>query len=144
MEKCKLTVEEKPDYKDVQFLESRIDEYNMAQTKIYDGRLLAIFLKDDDGQITGGIYGWTWGGCLEIKYLWVREDLRGMGHGKNLMLAAEREAIARGCRQALLDTHSFQAPDFYKKLGYEIFGVLEGYPFQHKKYYLKKNLRGAL
>lgn len=144
VEKYSLTVEENPDLKEVQFLDNRIYEYNAAQTGIDDGRLLAIFLKDEGGQPVGGLYGWTWGGYLEVKLLWVRDDLRGLGYGKRLMLEAEREAIDRGCSQALLDTHSFQAPDFYRKLGYEVYGVLEGPPAGQKKYYLKKNLKGVL
>jgi GNAT superfamily N-acetyltransferase len=139
-----LTVEENPDPKEVQFLDDRIYEYNAAQTGIDDGRLLAVFLRDDKSQPVGGLYGWTWGGCLEVKLLWVRDDLRGMGYGKRLMLEAERAAIDRGCFQALLDTHGFQAPDFYIKLGYEVYGVLEGPPAGQKKYYLKKNLKGVL
>ena len=79
---------------------------------------------------------------MYIKLVWVREDCRGNGLGSSLMRAAEREAIARGCHIAMLATHSFQAPDFYKKLGYEEIGVLDGYPMRHKKCFLKKRLPG--
>jgi ribosomal protein S18 acetylase RimI-like enzyme len=72
--------------------------------------------------------------------LWVREDSRGRGYGRTLIEAAEREGRARVCRQATLETHSFQAPEFYRKLGWEVFGVLDGYPACHRKYYLKKSL----
>jgi ribosomal protein S18 acetylase RimI-like enzyme len=70
----------------------------------------------------------------------VREDLRRTGIGSKLLHAAEHGAIRRGCRIATLETHSFQAPHFYEKLGYEEIGVLDGYPIRHKKYYLKKIL----
>lgn len=35
---------------------------------------------------------------------------------------------------------SFQAPDFYQKLGYRIFGQLDGVPAEHTRYYLTKKL----
>ncbi len=143
VEANRLKVEENPEVGDVQFLEERLYEYSAARSGVGDGKWLAIFMRDEQGQPVGGISGWTWGGCLVIRLLWVREDLRGRGYGKRLMLAAEQEAIDRGCHRAFLDTHSFQAPDFYKKLGYETWGVLEDYPAGHRQYYMRKELRGT-
>ncbi|MFL5733649.1 MAG: GNAT family N-acetyltransferase [Chloroflexia bacterium] len=140
MEPDHLTLETNPSPEDLKFLEDRIIDYNLEQTGFRDGGLLALSMRDAQGEITAGIYGWTWGGCCEIRYLWVHEDLRGQGHGTTLLLAAEREAAARGCRQVILDTHSFQAPEFYRKHGYEIAGVIEDYPLGHRKYYLRKSL----
>jgi GNAT superfamily N-acetyltransferase len=137
-----LTITDHPNEGDVQFLDQRINDFNFAATGITDGRLLSLVLRDEQGSIVAGLYGWTWGGCLDIKYLWVPEALRGRGHGTRLLEAAEQEALVRGCTQALLDTHSFQAPAFYQRLGYTIFGVIDNYPVGHAKYYLKKQLRG--
>ncbi|HKV45926.1 MAG TPA: GNAT family N-acetyltransferase [bacterium] len=80
------------------------------------------------------------GFCVDIRLLWVREDFRGAGLGSKLMHAVEHEAIRRGCHIATLETHSFQAPGFYEKLGYEKIGVLDEYPIGHQKHYLKKVL----
>jgi len=140
MEPASLVVEEHPANADVEFLSDRINEFNFAATQIYDGRELAIFIRDTNGQVVAGLYGWTWGGCGYIDKLWVRNDLRGKGYGTRLLLAAEREAIERGCFQMLLNTHSFQAPEFYPKFGYEVYGITEDYPRGHQLYYLKKNL----
>jgi GNAT superfamily N-acetyltransferase len=137
-----LIVEDNPDPQDTAFLEHQINTYNIAITGIDDWKALAIFIREEDGQIVAGISGGTWAGYLEIRDLWVREDLRGLGHGKRLLLAAEREAHARGCAQVLLDTHKLQAPEFYLKLGYEIFGVFEGIGGRHTRYYLRKKLAG--
>jgi len=40
----------------------------------------------------------------------------------------------------VLDSYSFQAPDFYKKLGYQEFGLLEGFPAEHSRHFLWKEL----
>jgi GNAT superfamily N-acetyltransferase len=135
-----LRVDDHPDPRDVQQLREQLYAYNVATTGIEDGRELAIFLRDDRGQILGGLHGYTWGGCLDIREVWVRPDSRRRGYGRTLIEAAEREARARGCRQATLDTHSFQAPEFYRKLGWDIFAELEDYPAGHRKYYLRKAL----
>ena len=140
MDHTRLKIDINPEHRDVESLKDRVDTFNVDETRIYDFKELAILLKDSTGQMFAGIYAYTWGGCLDIKLLWVRADCRGAGLGSNLMRAAEQEAIARGCHVATLETHSFQAPDFYKKLGYEEIGVLDGYPIHHKKYYLKKIL----
>ena len=135
-----IVVDADPATADIDFLRDRIDEFNFAATDIRDGREFACFVRDAIGQIVAGLYGWTWGGCCDVRYLWVREDLRRQGHGQALLAAAEREARARGCVQVVLETHSFQAPDFYRKLGYEIVSAYEEYPAGHRKYHLRKRL----
>ena len=66
--------------------------------------------------------------------------MRGLGHGSALLEAAEKLGSERGCHSVLLDTLSFQAPDFYAKLGYEILGVLDNCPTGHQRLYLRKSL----
>ena len=133
-------VDENPPDADVHFLEGQINQYNVETTKIVDGRLVSFLLRDERAQIVAGLYGWTWGGTCEIRYLWVREDFRNHGYGKALIEAAEREAIVRGCNQIVLDTHSFQAPLFYQRLGFEIIASHAGYPRGHYKHNLRKQL----
>ena len=135
-----LIIEEHPDRRDLDFVSDQLDAFNIAVTGIDDWRALAIFVRDDAGRIVAGVNGGSWAGYLEIKYLWVREDLRGQGLGRRLLLAAEQEARARGCTQVLLDTHDFQAPEFYQKLGYSVFGVFEGIGGRYNRYYLRKQL----
>ncbi|MEO7913706.1 MAG: GNAT family N-acetyltransferase [Roseiflexaceae bacterium] len=135
-----LIIEARPDARDLDFLEDQINAFNIAVTGIDDWRALAIFMRDEDQQIIAGVNGGIWGGYLEIGNLWVAEHLRGNGLGKQLLLAAEQEARARGCTQVLLDTHDFQAPEFYKKLGYSVFGVFEGIGGCYNRYYLRKQL----
>jgi ribosomal protein S18 acetylase RimI-like enzyme len=135
-----LIVEDNPNPQDTQFLEDQINAYNVAVTGIVDWYPLAIFVRDAGGQIVAGVNGGMWAGYLEIKNLWVREDLRGRGFGRQLLAAAERAALARGCDKVLLDTHDFQAPEFYKRLGYQVFGVFEGVGGRYNRYYLRKKL----
>jgi ribosomal protein S18 acetylase RimI-like enzyme len=75
-----------------------------------------------------------------VNLLWVSERLRGKGHGTRLIEAAEALAVERGAFGATLETHSFQAPDFYTKRGYEVFGRLEDFPPGHAKLFLRKRL----
>ena len=95
---------------------------------------------DADGKLVGGVIGethWEW---LYVNLMFLPEDLRGQGYGQRLLTLAEEEARARGAKHAYLDTFSFQAPGFYEKLGYEIFGVLEDFPPGQKRYYYRKEL----
>jgi ribosomal protein S18 acetylase RimI-like enzyme len=137
----RLTILESPDPRDVAALDHRVDEYNITRTGISDARDLAIVLRDSDGELVAGLYGWTWGLCCEVRTLWVHEQWRGRGVGTRLMTAAQREARARGATQMVLSTHSFQAPEFYRALGFEVVGEVEDYPIGHRSIYLRKRLR---
>jgi GNAT superfamily N-acetyltransferase len=133
-------IEEEPSAADVRALENGLYRYNVEQTGRDDGRWLAIFVRDAEGKITAGLSGWTWAGWLKVSNLWVRHDLRRKRLGSDLLKAAETEAAARGCTRATLDTYSFQAPNFYQRLGYRIVAAVDNLPAGHKHYTLVKDL----
>jgi GNAT superfamily N-acetyltransferase len=136
-----LIVEDQPAAHDLHFLGDQINTYNMTQTGSYDGRALAVFIRDEQGEIIAGISGYTWAGMCEIEFLWVRPDLQGQGIGGQLLQAAEQEAQARGCEIIILGSYSFQAPGFYQQHGYELVGRIENCPPNHTNYYFKKPLQ---
>ncbi len=106
-----------------------------------DDRPVKFVARDSTGVVVGGILGhtrWRW---LYIAKLWVDDRARGHGLGTRLMAAAEDLARLRGCTDVSLDTFDYQARPFYEKLGYELFGTLEGYPPGSRQYYLRKRLR---
>ena len=126
--RAEIVIQDEPRLEEVAALDDRLYEYNVAATGCADGRWLAIFVRDDAGALVAGLHGWTWGGTGFIRTLWVQDDRRRHGLGAQLVTAAEREALRRGCRVMHLDTHSYQAPGFYRRLGYEEIGALPGWP----------------
>jgi GNAT superfamily N-acetyltransferase len=90
--------------------------------------------------MAGGLIGETYWNWLHIELLWLEEGLRGRGYGQRLVIMAEDEARRRGMKHAYLNTFSFQAPDFYERLGYQRFGTLEDFPPGHKRHYYRKDL----
>jgi ribosomal protein S18 acetylase RimI-like enzyme len=140
MQDPNLVVSDNAKPEDLQFLEERVNEYNFATTGCRDARLLVILLRDSAGRIYAGLSGHTWGGVGEIRFLWVDEQRRHMGIGSRLLRAAEEEARSRGCRKIVLSTHSFQAPDFYRKHGFVVAGEFSGYPRGYRSIFLEKLL----
>jgi ribosomal protein S18 acetylase RimI-like enzyme len=125
---------------DIAAVGDRIDAWNMDVTGVRDYRQVAIFLRDAAGRIRGGVTGGVWGGWLHVVSLWVDEELRGRGLGRDLLLAAEAEARAAGARGAFLETHSFQAPGLYRRLGYEVIAEIEDYPPGASQLVMRKSL----
>ncbi len=138
----RLDIEDAPSDADVEILPNGLEAFNESRWPGHQPwRPLAVFARDGR-RILAGLGGETYSGWLSIRYLWVGEGLRGKGIGRELMAGAERRALERGCHSAWVDTFSFQAPGFYRKLGYEAFGELD-YPPEHKRFFLKKRLTRA-
>lgn len=119
-------------------LVSELRKFNMSHMGNEKSKPLSVIASDDSGNLIGGVSGRTIYNQLLIEILWVSESARGSGLGRSLMLRAEREAKARGCIAAQVDTLSFQAPDFYQKLGFEIVGKVADIPNSPDRFFLVK------
>ena len=123
-----------------QLVQTMVDHYNIASTGQADWYPVAFFLRDEAGEVLGGLLGEIWAGWFHIRTLALAAPARGQGFGRELMQRAERYARERGCTNAFLDTFSFQARPFYEKLGYRVFGVLEDHPAGHQHFFMTKRL----
>lgn len=117
-----------------------ISDYNTEQAGDDEGQNLCYVLQAPDGDVVGGLIGATHWDWFYINLMWVKKELRGHGYGHRLLELAEQEARKRGARDAYLDSFSFQAPEFYKRHGYQVFGELQDFPTGHTRYYLTKKL----
>jgi GNAT superfamily N-acetyltransferase len=94
----------------------------------------------EKGKIVGGIVGEIFFGWMFVSLFWIDDKYRGKGFGQRLLEAAEAQARKNGVKNVYLDTFSFQAPAFYKKLGYREFGRLKEYPAGHDRVWMTKAL----
>ncbi|WP_407515691.1 GNAT family N-acetyltransferase [Tamlana fucoidanivorans] len=119
-------------------------EYNLSKTQELKNEInkpIEIIARDNNGEIIGGLYGRSIWGTLEIKTFVIKPENRNNGIGRKLILEAEKEAKTRNCRYMSLDTFSFQAPEFYEKLGFIKIGTETDFPKGFEKYYYRKEIQ---
>ncbi len=122
---------------DCERVHARLREYNH---KFYGKVEDYNFHIEIDGEIAAGIVAASTFDTLEVEFLFVEEKYRGQGLGSKLLEHAEALAKANGLKRVLLNTYSFQAPLFYRKLGYtELFRVEPCFG-EHSQYFFMKAL----
>ena len=139
----RLSIEPEASPADIAAVQSGLRAFNVTRIGEPAEVPVQIFLRDDRGDVVGGLLGhirWRW---LYVGKLWIDAAHRGAGHGAALMAAAEARAIAHACLGAYLDTFEYQARPFYEKLGYEVFGTLDGYPPGYCQYHLAERFAPA-
>jgi GNAT superfamily N-acetyltransferase len=119
-------------------VDAGLDAHNYAAAPLADVAPMAAFAADPSGKVIGGAVGRTWGRCCELLQLWVTPEFRASGVGSRLLHEFEARARGRGCNVFYLTTLSFQAPDFYRKRGYEELARIDGYPNGVVKYLMSK------
>ena len=134
----RLTLETSPEPAEEQVVLDGLRAFNVSVIGDPKIQPVDVFARDEQGRVIGGLVGqikWRW---LYVSKLWLPDSLRGSGTGTKLMRTAEDYAWSQGCLGVYLDTFEYQALPFYLKLGYELFGTLEGFPPGYKQYYLRK------
>ena len=129
-----------PSEKEIEFVNNALQKFNDEKVGPDNHELLNIVEYDKNGNIIAGNLDGTYWGWMHIDILWVDEYHRKQRLGSQLLKAAESEAIKSGCHSVHVDTMSWQAPDFYKKHGYEIISELNDIPGGNKKFHLIKKL----
>lgn len=116
--------------------------YNLSHTGSMLFETVGILLRDPaTDEVVGGLYGKISYGWLFIELLSIPDQMRTQGTGTRLMRTAEDLAEQKGCTGIWLDTFSFQAPGFYRKLGFTEVGHIVDYPPGHLRHFFQKRLR---
>jgi GNAT superfamily N-acetyltransferase len=134
-----IVMPENPDPQIRAALSDLMLKYNESKTGPSGFGPLALILEDPaSGELMGGLWGRTVYDWLFVELLFVPEHLRGCGFGTALMRKAEEAALARECIGVCLDSFDFQAPGFYRKLGYEIIAALDSPQRGFKRHFFSK------
>lgn len=118
-----------------------LDADNSRKTGRQERSDFAVLLRDPTTHdVIGGLWAMDDFGWSFITYLYVPPELRGQRVGERLMSEAEAIARKRGMAGLWVNTFDFQAPEFYRKLGYSVFGELEGGDGAAGQTFLRKRL----
>jgi GNAT superfamily N-acetyltransferase len=123
-----------------------VAEYIHAQLREYNKRFLTdcesihFCIRDDAGHCVAGIVSSRDLDCITVDYLFVDEMHRGKGYGAMLLDHLEKQASCMPVKRILLNTFSFQAPGFYEKMGYRLFGKVEPCLNEYGQYFYVKEL----
>jgi GNAT superfamily N-acetyltransferase len=136
-----LIVTDAPDSDAVALISDGLDTFNADMVGVNDRRPLAVLVTDPEtGRVHGGLVGRTSLGLLFIDLVHLPPGLRGSGLGSKILQQAEDEGRRRGCRTAVLYTISFQAPGFYEKHGWRVFGDIPCDPPGTSRVFMTKDL----
>ena len=136
----KITYDATPEISGTSFLWQGISDYAHEMKNQTPGKSFAFFIKDELSNLKGGIFGYIFYDCLYVDLLYIDKSLRGMKYGTRLMNEAELLAIKNNCHFMTVNTMDWEAPEFYKKLGFYVEFERKGYAKNSTFYFLRKNL----
>ena len=126
----KFRIIENPTREEMKFITAGLERYNK---KFPTGNLdiptpdVSLILRNNNGEIVGGLITSMLNGVMHFESLWIEEKYRGKGYGRDLLLIAERIGKEKEYSGTQTWTFSFQAPEFYQNVGYNLVGIFDGY-----------------
>jgi ribosomal protein S18 acetylase RimI-like enzyme len=141
MSRWKIEIEEKPNPTDLRYVIGKLEAFNEAHTPTaFLRKDVRLFVRDEAGTIQAALLGTVTMHSLVIQIMWVDEALRRQGVGKELVASAEGIARDTGAKQVIVETTTFQAPEFYNKLGFEVICEIPDCPIGAISYLMRKAL----
>ena len=122
---------------DMNAIVAGLTEFNASMANGDVPRYVLVTVRNGKGALLGGLLGVLYLGWMQVYALWLPDELRGKGIGTALMREAEQEALRRGCPRMFLETLSFQAPGFYRRLGFEAVAEVADKPLGHTEYVMR-------
>lgn len=107
----------------------------------HDEKFESVAIVCNEGDLLAGalVYQQFWG-AMHIKYLYVHESKRGRGIGTELVNRAVAIAREMDMPFAFVETMSFQALDFYRKVGFVLEYTRSGYAHNTSFHYLRMDI----
>lgn len=137
----KLEFKLNPEQNDLDFIRDGIRAHNNMHLPDGDVDAIGCFARNNEGKVVGGLTGEMFNNTVFVEYLWVDVEARTSGVGSKLIALLEEQVKPLGVTHLYLDTYSFQALDFYLKLGFEKVGQYSGYPAAGiDKHFLQKQI----
>lgn len=94
--------------------------YEKSQGVDVNYKQFALLAKNKMGNLVGVLNAYTAFSEIHIDDLWVDSKYRNQGYGMKLIKALEERFKGKGFNNINLVTSAFQAPEFYKKCGFEV------------------------
>lgn len=125
---------------DIKRIDAGLDRFNARAADLGAVVAFACLVRTETGEVIGGALARRWGECCELQQLWVDDDHRKCGIGREIVRRIEDHARQRGCTLLYLETFSFQSPRFYAELGYDVACEFRGFPRGVSKFIMQKRL----
>lgn len=124
-----------------QRLSDELGNFNTAAVPGPSAVELTVRCTDTEGELLGGISGWTWQEAAGIGMTWVDPAQRSTGLGSQLLAEFERTAATGGARRVFVTSFTFQAPGFYERHGFREIFRWDGVPIEgHADVHFRKDL----
>jgi GNAT superfamily N-acetyltransferase len=127
--------------KDVEWISNCIKKYECSLLPDENIREVNLIIRNEKNENIGGLIANTRYATLYINDIWINEEYRNKGYGKQLILNAERQAKEMGCIFSSLGTFDvLKVKKFYEKLGYRVVSKSKDSPKGYVGYWFSKKL----
>ncbi|WDY53527.1 GNAT family N-acetyltransferase [Vibrio fluvialis] len=104
-----------------------LKNFNQRAVPEVNDETFAILVRDEQGNVVGGLTGVFFITSVQVRFLWLSEAIRKQGIGNQLISQLELMCAEKKIGNIMVDTYTYQAPLFYESHGFEEIGRYKDY-----------------